>query len=151
MRRLAIAAALLAAACASPAPQAPAPGALPTDTHRVLPPPSAVTSVDLENAADGTKITLARGNELKVMLDANPAGTGTQWRRPKDFAPVLAQIGDRIYINKGPDARLVGAGGLNVFRFRAEQSGKVTLTFEFGALDLASPVTKAVRYEVTVE
>jgi predicted secreted protein len=116
----------------------------------VLPPTQAVTSVDLDNAADGTRITLARGNELKVMLDAE-ALAGFQWRLPKGFSPVLSPIGDRIFLSKGLDPRYLGGGGWNVFRYRAERSGKVTLTFEYGPFDAATPATKTVRYEVTVE
>jgi hypothetical protein len=83
MRALIAAAALCVAGCAtqSSAPQPPAPGALPTDTHRVLPPHV----------------------------------------------------------------------GWNVFRFRAERSGKVTLVFEYGPFDMAAPATKVVRYEISVE
>jgi predicted secreted protein len=152
MRWLAVAAALAAAACATEpsTPQPPPPGALPTDTHRVLPAAREATSVDLDNAADGTKVTLARGNELKVMLDAQ-ALAGFHWRVPKGFSPVLAQIGDRIFLSKGLDPRYLGGGGMNVFRYRAERSGKVTLTFEYGPFDLKAPATKTVRYEVTVE
>jgi predicted secreted protein len=150
MRRLALLAALLAAACASPTPPAPAPGALPTDTHRVLPPAPTITSVDLANAVDGTKVTLSRGQEVKVMLDAE-ALAGFQWRVPKGAGPVLSQIGDRIFLSKGLDPRYLGGGGWNVFRYRAEQSGKVTLTFDYGPFDLAAPATKSVRYEITVE
>ena len=79
MRGLIAAAALCVAGCAtqSSAPQPPAPGALPTDTHRVLPPPVSVKSIDLDNAADGTKVTMARGSELK----SNAAQRGTEIRR----------------------------------------------------------------------
>jgi predicted secreted protein len=150
MRRLAILAALLAAACASPPPSSPPPGALPTDTHRVLPPAKAAVSVDLDNAADGTKVTLSRGQEIKVMLDAE-ALAGFQWRVPKGVTPVLSQIGDRIFLSKGLDPRYLGRGGWNVFRYRAERSGTVTLTFEYGPFDTAAPATKVVRYEVTVD
>ena len=150
MRRAVAVAAILAAACASPEPQRPAPGALPTDTHRVLPPAKAAASVDLDNAADGTKVTLSRGQEVKVMLDAQ-ALAGLQWRAPKGFAPVLSQIGDRIFLSKGLDPRYLGGGGWNVFRYRAERSGKVTLAFDYGPFDAAAPATKTVRYEITVE
>ena len=150
MRRLALFAALLTSACASPPPPTASPGALPTDTHRVLPPAQVVTSVDLDNAADGTKVRLARGQEIKVMLDAQ-ALAGLQWRGPKNAAPVLSQIGDRIFLSKGLDPRYLGGGGLNVFRYRAEQSGTVTLEFGYGQFDLAAPVTKTVRYEITVQ
>jgi predicted secreted protein len=135
MRLLVMAAALLVAACATQSTSAPAPTA---------------TSVDLDNAADGTKVTLARGNELKVLLDAQ-ALAGLQWRAPKAFAPVLSQIGERIFLSKGLDPRYLGGGGWNVFRYRAERSGTVMLTFDYGPFDLAAPATKTVRYEITVE
>jgi len=152
MRVAILAAALCVVGCATPStsPQTPPPGALPTDTHRVLPPPVAVKSIDLENAADGTRVTLARGNELKVMLDAE-ALAGLQWRAPKGVAPVLSPIGERIFLSKGLDPRYLGGGGWNVFRFRAERSGKVTLAFEYGPFDAAAPATKVVRYEISVE
>jgi len=149
MRCAVVLAAVLAAGCASQQP-APPPGALPTDTHRVLPPAKAATSVDLDNAADGTKVTLAPGNEIKVMLDAQ-ALAGFQWRGAKGFEPVLSQLGQRIFLSKGLDPRYMGGGGWNVFRYRAERSGKVTLQFDYGPFDLAAPATRTVRYEITVE
>ena len=152
MRALIVAAALCVAGCAtqSNTPQSPPPGALPTDTHRVLTPAVAAKSIDLDNAADGTKVTLARGSELKVMLDAE-ALAGLQWRTPKEAAPVLSPIGERIFLSKGLDPRYLGGGGWNVFRYRTERSGKVTLVFEYGPFDMAAPATKVVRYEISVE
>jgi predicted secreted protein len=144
MRRLVVLAALLAAACASPPSGTPA-----GDTHRVLPPAPAATSVDLDNAADGTKVALSRGQEVKVMLDAQ-ALAGFQWRLPTGYEPVLSQVGERIFLSKGLDPRYLGGGGMNVFRYRAERSGTVTLTFDYGPFDTAAPATKTVRYEVTV-
>lgn len=150
MRRLVVVlAAVVAAACASQDPQKPAPGAHPTDSHRVLPPAQAATSVDLDNAADGTKVALSPGQEIKVMLDAQ-ALAGLQWRLPKGYEPVLSLVGDRIFLSKGLDPRYLGGGGMNVFRYRAERSGTVTLTFDYGPFDTAAPATRTVRYEVTV-
>jgi hypothetical protein len=63
----------------------------------------------------------------------------------------LSPIGERIFLSKGLDPRYLGGGGWNVFRYRAERSGKVTLTFDYGPFDLTTPATKSVRYEVTVE
>jgi predicted secreted protein len=84
------------------------------------------------------------------MLDAEPLA-GFHWRLPKGYQPVLSQIGDRIFLSKGIDPRYLGGGGWNVFRYRAERSGTVTLTFEYGPFDDAAPPTKSVRYAVTVE
>jgi predicted secreted protein len=148
MRRLAILAALVAAACASP-PSGTTTGA-PAADHRVLPAAPTPTSADLDNAADGTRVRLSRGQEIKVMLDAQ-ALAGFQWRVPKGYEPVLSQIGERIFLSKGIDPRYLGGGGMNVFRYRAEQSGTVPLTFEYGPFDQAAPPTKTVRYIVTVE
>lgn len=159
MRRAAAVVALALAACASPAqpPAAPAPaapaaqpapGALPTDTYRVMPRTPPVTSVDLDNAADGTKVTLKPGHELKVLLDADPR-SGYRWRYPAKFAPTLSQLGERIFLTKS--GIYLGSGGWNVFRYRADQPGTVTLVFEYGPFDDAAPATKSVRYQVTVE
>jgi predicted secreted protein len=145
MRRLAILAALVAAGCAS----APPSGTAPAD-HRVLPAAPTATSVDLDNAADGTKVRLSPGQEIKVMLDAQ-ALAGFQWRVPKGYEPALSQIGDRIFLSKGIDPRYLGGGGMNVFRYRAERPGTVTLAFDYGPFDLAAPATRTVRYTVTVE
>ena len=143
MRLWMAAAALAVAACATQpsTPQSPASGAATTKAAAVL---------ELDNAADRTRVTLKRGDELKVMLDAQ-ALAGLQWRLPKDFTPVLSQIGERIFLSKGLDPRNLGGGGINVFRYRAERSGKVTLTFDYGPFDLNAPTTRSVRYEVTVE
>ena len=70
------------------------------------------------------KVSVASGSELKVMLDA-AALAGLQWRTPKEAAPVLSPIGERIFLSKGLDPRNLGGGGMNMFRYRAERSGKV--------------------------
>lgn len=134
-------AAVLVAACASTSPGPP---------RAVFPEPSAIPVVELDNAADGTKVTLKRGGELKVLLDAIPS-TGFQWQEPAKVAPTLVELGARIYVGKGSDPRNVGAGGWNVFRFRAEQSGKLTLQFEYRRPWETVPPAKIVRYEVSVE
>lgn len=147
-RLLVVVAALIASVSSAQSPKEPAPSALPTDTHRVLPQAAPVTSVDLDNAADGTKVALKRGNELKVLLDAD-VRSGSRWRYPANFAPVLSQLGERIFLTKG--TVYLGSGGWNVFRYRADQQGTVTLVFEYGPFDDAAPAVKSVRYHVTVE
>ena len=56
--------------------------------------------VELDNATDGTRVVLARGGEVKVLLDTNLA-TSLQWDMPAKVAPVLAPIGQGIYVGKG--------------------------------------------------
>ncbi len=164
MRRptTAIALTFLLAACAAPAPSAPpapaapsapplAPPAPPAPAAApAAPGPAATKNVDLDNADDGTRVTLARGAEVKVILDANVT-TGFQWQLAGDVAPQLAQVGTRVYVSRG-DPRATGAGGINVFRFRGEQPGQATLQFEYRRpWETGVPAAKSVRYPVTVQ
>jgi predicted secreted protein len=127
------------------APAAPAP------ESRRLPAAVPVASVDLDNAADGARATIKRGTEVKIVLDANIT-TGFQWQEvPPNGAPVLAPVGQRVYAPKSADIQNVGAGGINVFRFRGEQPGKVTLQFDYRRPWETVPPAKTVRYDVTVE
>jgi predicted secreted protein len=168
MARLApLLAALMLTACAA-TPQAPAaalPAPAPVAVPAVASPPhvpapasnagtarapATTANVDIDNAADGTRVTVRRGAELKVIIDAN-ATTGFQWQGPPAVAPVLSPIGERVYVGKAADPRFVGAGGMNIFRFRGEQPGKVTLQFEYRRSWETLPPARTLRYEVTVE
>ena len=144
-RAAAIALTLAFAGCAGPAPPPALPGAPATPAT-----PAATGNVDLDNAADGARVTLARGAELKVVLDAN-ATTGFQWQVAGDVPPQLAPIGTRIYVSRG-DPRSTGGGGINVFRFRGEQAGQAVLQFEYRRpWETGIPAAKTVRYQVTVQ
>lgn len=130
---------LLLAACAATSPP-PTPAA---------PAPAASANVDLDNAADGARVSVKRGAELNVILDGN-ASTGFQWQTPTRYAPVLSPIGERIFVPKG-DPRAVGSGGMNIFRFRAEQAGQLTMQFDYKRSFETLPPARTVRYTVTVE
>ena len=150
-RAAAIGLALALAGCAAPAPApAPAPAQAPAPAPAAPPTPAVPRNVDLENADDGTRVALARGAELKVVLDAN-ATTGFQWQLAGDLPPALAPIGTRIYVPRG-DPRFTGSGGINVFRFRGEQAGPAVLQFEYRRpWETGVPAAKTVRYTVTVQ
>ena len=160
---------LLAACAAAPAPApnpppvaSPAPAAAPATPSAytghvapsAMPPPGtpqAPPVQEIDNVADGTPVTLKRGGELKVVLDANVT-TGFQWQATAKPEPVLSPIGGGIYVGKGADPRNVGAGGLNVFRFRGENPGTVTLQFEYRrGWEAGVAPAKVVRYPVTVQ
>ncbi len=114
------------------------------------PAPPAVEKGELENAADGTVIAIKRGGELKVLLDANIT-TGYQWQGPAAVAPVLSAIGNPIYVSKSSESRYTGGGGVNVFRFKAEQPGSTTLRFDYKrAWEANVAPVKTVRYTVYV-
>ena len=143
-RRLApLACAALLAACASTSPGSPA---KPSSAAAA----PALARVELENPANGTRIALKRGGELKLVLDANPTLT-LQWQGSADVGPVLSPIGQRVYVGKSMNVYDLKAGGWNIFAYRGEQAGQVTLQFDLRRADEPGPAVKTVRYEVTVE
>jgi inhibitor of cysteine peptidase len=112
--------------------------------------PPAVEAGELTNAADGTRIAIKRGGELKVILDTNIT-TGFQWQSPTNPAPVMSAIGTPAYVGKAVEPRSVGSGGMNIFRFRADSPGQVVLQFEYRrSWETAVPPAKTLRYVVVV-
>ena len=112
--------------------------------------PPALEKGELDNAPDATSITIRQGGELMVKLDTNLT-TGYQWMAPAAVGPVLSPIGNPVYVNKGNEPRYIGAGGINLFRFKGEQAGQVTLQFDHKRPWEANAVpAKSVRYTVTV-
>ena len=151
--RAACAACILAAAASVALAQGPAPmGPQPVSSQ---PPPGVtmtpVVPVELTNAADGRKVTVKRGDEIKLVLDINGIYE-LAWEMEKPAAPALAQIGDRIYVGNGlgTNGYDVLAGGFTIYRFRAEQPGMVAL--QLSKHSRADGKTLAtVHYDVTVE
>ena len=112
--------------------------------------PAALEKGELDNAPDGTSIRIRLGGEVMVKLDTNLT-TGYQWMAPAAIGPVLSVIGNPIYVNKGNEPRFIGAGGTNVFRFKAEQAGQVTLQFDHKRpWEANAAPAKSVRYTVVV-
>ena len=113
--------------------------------------PPAVDNGELTNAADGTRIAIKRGGELKVILDANIT-TGYQWQSPTSPAPVMSAIGAPIYVGKAADPHFVGGGGSNIFRFRADSPGQVALQFDYRRpWETGVPAAKTLHYNVVVQ
>jgi len=106
--------------------------------------------VELTNPADGTRIALKKGGELKLIIDARPVNQ-LQWKQTMPVAPVLSPIGERAYVSKSTNPLDLAAGGWNIFRYRADRAGTVTLVLELAATDVPQPAARVVRYQVTVE
>jgi hypothetical protein len=137
MRLALVLAAIALASCASPPPAA-------------APAKPASSYVELENPADGTRIALKRGGELKLVLDAVPVNN-LQWEARADTGPVLLPIGTRAYVGKTTNPLDLSAGAWNVFRYRGAEPGNVTLQFDLRRFGEPGPATRTVRYEVSVE
>jgi hypothetical protein len=110
--------------------------------------PKPPAPVELENPADGATIKVKRGGELKLVLDGAPL-LQQRWEADPNVGPVLAPIGTRAVVGKSMNQADLSAGQWNIFRYRAEQAGKVTLKLELKRP--AEPPAKVVRYEVVVE
>jgi hypothetical protein len=106
--------------------------------------------VELTNPANGAKIALKKGGELKLVFDADPAHS-VQWANEGNVGPTLSQIGQRVMVSKSVNVADYTAGAWNIFRYRAEKPGNVKLTFENKRYDAPGPALRAVTYDVTVE
>ena len=120
------------------------------DVANPAPPGPAKAFVELENPSDGTRIAVKKGGELKLVIDARPVNQ-LQWKQVGPVAPTLSPIGQRAYVSKAMNPLNLAAGGWNIFRYRAEQAGTVTLVLELAATDVPQPSARTVRYEVIVE
>jgi len=98
------------------------------------PPPSGSPStaeaepVTLEEAASGSEVTLAPGQELNLVFASNVT-TGYQWELVQPAAAVLGVLDPGTYhesAGEGGQGPLAGRGGTS-FRFRAVRSGTDTL------------------------
>ena len=80
--------------------------------------------VDIED--NGTQVSLEKGDFLLVSLSSN-SSTGYQWEVADINTSVLqqVQVGESTYVL--PESPLIGASGIEVFRFRAVDSGTSSL------------------------
>lgn len=77
---------------------------------------------------DGDReVTLQKGQDLKVELEANPT-TGYSWEILTSDGGVARAIGEPEYASS---SAAVGAGGLQTFRVRALSEGKEEIKFRY--------------------
>src|SRR6267143_338124 len=74
-------------------------------------------------------VSLKVGAVLEVRLEANHA-TGYSWVFAPAVNPVLMRQGKTVY-QENPAGSTVGAGGVEVWRFKAVKAGKQGLQFEY--------------------
>lgn len=141
-------AAMLLAACAQTPVATPA-AAAPPPQAAVAPGPASMF-VELTNPPNGTRIALKTGGELKLVMDADPQNA-THWVGEEKPGPVLTRIGESVLVSKSMNVADNTAGAWNIFRYRAEKPGKITLELESRRFDAPGPALRTVRYEVTVE
>ena len=81
------------------------------------------TALRLTKADAGKKVDFAPGGTLELALEGNPT-TGYTWKVMSGNDAVLKQMGDSTFT---PQSNLMGAPGVEVFKFQAVGAGSVTL------------------------
>ena len=95
-------------------------------------------------------VSLKVGAVMEVRLDANHT-TGYSWIVAPVPNPVLMRQGKAEYLDNAAENR-VGAGGVEVWRFKAVKAGKQGLQFEYRRpWEKGTPPAKMVTFSVTVE
>jgi predicted secreted protein len=89
--------------------------------------PVGTEEVNVNEDDDGGQIELEQGQVLVVTLESNPT-TGYSWEQAENQEPYLEQMGQPEFkqsLTDGPP--MAGAGGWEIFRFKAINAGKMTL------------------------
>jgi len=100
-------------------------------------------TVRLGEADNGRSVTVAKGGTVIVTLPSNPS-TGFSWAVVLPAPAQLEPQGEPKYVPSGSTTPVVGAGGTEVFTFRARATGTGTLE-----LGYARPFEKGVPPEKT--
>jgi inhibitor of cysteine peptidase len=85
---------------------------------------------ELVAADNGREIKIGVGETIAVTLDANPT-TGYTWQRAPADDGILEQEGEPEYVERTSGQQRVGAGGQQVLRFSAQESGTTELSLEY--------------------
>ncbi len=84
-------------------------------------------TVEINEGNDGGKVELELGEILVVTLESNPS-TGYRWEQPKNSKSILVQLGQAEFRpSETGEPPMVGAGGWEIFRFKAVSAGQMTL------------------------
>ncbi|MHC4353122.1 MAG: protease inhibitor I42 family protein, partial [Planctomycetota bacterium] len=94
-------------------------------------PPAESEEINVVEQDDGDQTELKLGQILVVTLESNPT-TGYRWEQVDDPDSILEQMGEADYIpSHTGDPPLIGAGGWEVFRFKAISAGQMTLNLVY--------------------
>ena len=90
-------------------------------------PPVEPEEVNVNEGDADSQVELEQGQILVVILESNPT-TGYRWEVAENQESILEQMGEAEFkqsVTVGPP--LVGAGGWEIFRFKAISAGRMTL------------------------
>jgi inhibitor of cysteine peptidase len=90
-------------------------------------PPVEPEEVNVDEEDDGSQVELEQGQILVVTLESNPT-TGYRWEQIEAQESILQQMGEAEFKpSETGEPPLVGAGGWEIFRFKAISAGQMTL------------------------
>jgi inhibitor of cysteine peptidase len=102
-------------------------------------------SVELTAKDSGSTAQLQTSDELVITLDSNVT-TGFAWKLATEPDPKVLELVSSDYV--APETTLVGAGGQEVWTFRATGDGTTELTLSY---ERSSGETAGEPFTVTVE
>ena len=106
---------------------------------------------EIDATADGSRVVLVPGQELRITVDANPA-SGYRWVVDRSAAAVLTPVGQPLYTPSSTSVPLVGAGGTMAFDFVAAGMGSDTLQLTYRRVAATEAVAaRSLRVEVVVQ
>jgi inhibitor of cysteine peptidase len=79
-------------------------------------------------AQDSKPMSVAMGQEFKVTLASNPT-TGYSWALAKPLDEKIVKLVTNVYV--APETRLVGAGGNQIWTFKAAGEGKTEIALKY--------------------
>jgi len=83
--------------------------------------------LQLTGMDSGKTIKIRLGTVINISLEGNPT-TGYIWETASRTAPVLTQVNPPAF---KPGSKLIGAGGIITFQFRADKKGNIKLTIVY--------------------
>jgi len=78
----------------------------------------------------GSSIELEKGEEIIILLDSNPT-TGYSWIPGEEIDTTIVELTDSIFFQTEKEKELVGAGGCEVFTFKAKNSGQTEIVLYY--------------------
>ncbi len=85
-------------------------------------------NIEIGESSNGKTISCSKGQYITITLDSNPS-TGYSW-----YVSENSEIGNLKLVSqdfKQQETKKVGAGGRQVFKFKAARKGEATLILEY--------------------
>lgn len=94
------------------------------------------------------KVTVAKGETFAIELESNPS-TGYSW--DLRLKAGKAKLVDEDFISSVSEPEICGAGGKEVFVFKAEESGTIEIEAQYKRSWESKPPAKVQNFSVTVK